>query len=227
MKTTITFLAVIAFGAVAYSQIAPVDGTEFGYDAKINEVIARVNTNEEDIAAIPAVLDEDDFASDSATQPPSQQSVEARIDTKLAEVDSVNLEQDSATLTADNIATGIIYTGEDAGETIAQWLAVSYDTTAGEFLLCQPDTFAEMDYEGLAYAASTNGNPISLVNDGYVRNDAWAWTAGDDIYVIANGVLTATKPTTAGDFYVRIARAISADEIKFYKTQVVLEVPTP
>jgi hypothetical protein len=45
-----------------------------------------------------------------------------------------------------------------------------------------------------------------------IRNDAWAWTAGGQIYLSATvGGLTQTAPATSGDKVQQVGFAISAD----------------
>jgi len=72
---------------------------------------------ESDVTAIPAVIDEDNMASNSATRPPSQQSVKAYVDAVPAVIDEDNMASDSATRPpsqqsakayTDNVGNGIM-----------------------------------------------------------------------------------------------------------------------
>ncbi len=56
-----------------------------------------------------------------------------------------------------------------------------------------------------------------LLKSGYVRNDAWNWTKGQLLYVspATAGLITATKPTTAGQRIQIVGYAVSPDVIYF------------
>lgn len=177
------------------------------------------------------VLDEDDFSSNSATQPPSQQSVEARIDTKLAALDSVNIGQSADTATDgplenDHSWSGIVRQFGDAGETVTFGKAVYWDYTDNEYKLCQPTSAETMAWVGICVNESvTDGNPLSYVNDGALRDDTYDFATTGPLYVIADGVLTNTKPTTEGHYFSVIARPNSADVLVFDQSRKVYHVP--
>ena len=53
---------------------------------------------------------------------------------------------------------------------------------------------------------------MSVLVEGTVRNDAWAWTPGGTIYVSATpGGLTQTPPATSGDKVQQVGFALTAD----------------
>jgi hypothetical protein len=115
------------------------------------------------------------------------------------------------TLASDDSYAGRAITGVNAGATIAQWEAV-YMGSGGEWLLADAtdDTAAPM--RGLAAEAGTDGNPMTVVTEGVIRNDAWAWTIGGAIYLsTAAGGLTQTAPNATGEIVQPVGFAITAD----------------
>ncbi len=118
----------------------------------------------------------------------------------------------SLSLTADDTCTGLTYMDSTAGETIAQWETVYYDSAADEWLLSDADAPGEWPARGLAIAASTDGNALTVLHDGTVRNDAWNWTPKSNIYHSDTpGGLTQTALTTSGDCHQLVGWARSAD----------------
>lgn len=116
-----------------------------------------------------------------------------------------------AALGTDNTFTGTQIVGRNAGATIAQWEAV-YPGAAGTWLLADANGTGTYPARGLAAAAGTDGNPLSVVVKGTVRNDAWNWTPGGTIYLSATpGALTQSAPATSGDKVQQIGFALTAD----------------
>lgn len=66
-------------------------------------------------------------------------------------------------------------------------------------------------------AMETGTGSKKVFNQGYIRNDAWAWTVGDIIYVsgVAAGSLTQTAPTISGALVQVIGVATHADRMFF------------
>lgn len=261
MKTKLTFLLALATCALSYSQVTYSDlPSTSDIDivtptvTSLNEAKTAIDANATAIAAIPAVIDEDNFASDSATRPASQQSVKAYVDAaaalkanadgsnltvptattgtnttqaastafvqqEIGNIDSINLEYSASTasgapLESDNSYSGPIFSGLNGGATIAQWDVVYFDGTAGEFLLADADGSGTRLAFGLAVAATTDGNPISIIREGFIRNDAYAWTPGARLYLSTTaGAITATAPSTSGDTVKEVGLAITADII--------------
>lgn len=121
----------------------------------------------------------------------------------------------SRTLGTDDTWHGFAISNINAGATIAQWEAVYYDFTAGEWLLADANGSSTYPSQGLAVAASTDGNALSVMTHGIVRNDAWNWSAGP-IYLSATaGGLTQTAPSTAGDKVQVVGFAVTADVAYF------------
>ena len=114
----------------------------------------------------------------------------------------------------DDTYQGQVITGRNAGATIAQWEAVYLDS-AGTWQLADADGSGTFPCRGLAVAAYTNGNAATVIDNGVVRNDAWAWTVGGDIYLSTTaGGLTQTAPSTSGNRVQKIGYALSADSIR-------------
>jgi hypothetical protein len=113
---------------------------------------------------------------------------------------------------ADDTYAGRAITGVNAGATIAQWEAV-YMGSGGEWLLADATDDTAAPCRGLAAAAGTDNNPLTVVTEGVIRNDAWAWaTLGAPIYLsTTTGGLTQTAPSAAGEIVQPVGFAITAD----------------
>ena len=76
-----------------------------------------------------------------------------------------------------------------------------------------------------AIAISTGTGSKAVLFEGFVRNDAWAWTAGSPLYVSATvGTFTHTAPSTSGQQVQKIGYAYSADVIYFKPDLLIIEV---
>lgn len=114
----------------------------------------------------------------------------------------------------DDTYEGQAITGRNAGATIAQWEAV-YLGSGGTWLLADANGSGTYPCRGLATAAYVDTNAAVVIDNGTVRNDAWNWTIGGDIYLSATaGGLTQTAPSTSGDKIQKIGYALSADTIR-------------
>jgi hypothetical protein len=113
---------------------------------------------------------------------------------------------------SDDTWGGRSITGVNAGATIAQWEAV-YMGSGGEWLLADATDDTTAPCRGLAVAAGTDNNPMTVLTEGVVRNDAWNWTTlGGAIYLSTTaGGLTQTAPSAAGEIVQQVGFAISAD----------------
>lgn len=113
----------------------------------------------------------------------------------------------------DNTYEGRVITGRNWGTTVAQWNTVYLDSS-GTWQLADANGTSTYPCRGLAVAAGTSGNPGTVIYDGVVRNDAWAWTPGGDIYLSTTaGGLTQTVPSAAGDKVQCIGYALTADSM--------------
>lgn len=65
----------------------------------------------------------------------------------------------------------------------------------------------------------TTGNPATYLLMGIARNDAWAWTVGERVYLSTTGTtgntMTQTAPSGTDDCVVVIGTATHADRILF------------
>lgn len=118
---------------------------------------------------------------------------------------------------ADDTYTGENITGFNATATIAQWESV-YLTTTG-WALTDADAAATAGgvMLGLASAAGTNGNALTVVTRGIVRNDGWTWSAaGKPLYLSTTaGALTETAPSGTDDVVRVVGYTLSDDCIYF------------
>lgn len=113
---------------------------------------------------------------------------------------------------SDNTYTGRAIEGVNAGQTISQWQAVRMGS-GGEWLIADAIGSGAGGMHGLAATAGTDNNPLTVVTEGVVRNDAWNWVVGGDLYLGESGALTQTQPSTAGDIVQKVGFAITADVI--------------
>ncbi len=118
-------------------------------------------------------------------------------------------------LGTDDTWSGTSITNFNGGETISQWSLVRVHSD-GEFHLADADAAGEFPAIGIASISSTDGNPINVIVQGVVRNDAWNWTVGGSLYLSATaGDITQTAPTTSGHAVQRVGVALSADSAYF------------
>lgn len=144
------------------------------------------------------------------------------------DVDATNLNVStvaiSRTLGTDDTYSGIVIADINGGATIAQWEAVYYSFSDGEWMLADANGTSTYPAQGLAVAATTNGAAATVLIQGFVRNDAWNWSAGP-IYLSATpGALTQTAPATSGDKVQVVGFAITADVAYFHFNQDYVEV---
>lgn len=134
------------------------------------------------------------------------------LDTDGSTALAVNGASFSGALGTDDTYNGDLIIGLNAGETVAQWELVRMNSVDSEFHLADADAAGEFPARGLAVAASTDGNSITVLVQGTVRNDAWNWTVGGQIYLSTTaGGLTQTAPSTSGNVVQVVGWAVSAD----------------
>lgn len=119
----------------------------------------------------------------------------------------------------DDTFTGETMSGLLAGDTIAQWDLVYLDSTSGRFEFTDADATATAGPVAIymATAAGTDGNALTVLRQGIVRNDGWTWTgAGKPLYVSTTaGGLTETAPSGTGDVVRVVGYTLSDDCIDF------------
>lgn len=117
----------------------------------------------------------------------------------------------------DHAACTINYMEATAGETLTIMDCVCYQSD-GKFDQADADTAAEAQGKlGIALTgASSDGDTFIVVFKGLIRDDTWAWTTGDEIFVSGTaGGLTSTKPAGGGDTVRSVGYAYDADTIWF------------
>lgn len=119
----------------------------------------------------------------------------------------------------DDTYTGENMTGLNAGDTIAQWDAVYLDSSSGRWEFTDADAAATAGgvLVGLAAAAGTDGNPLTVVLRGVIRNDGWTWTTvGAPLYLSTSpGAITQTAPSGTDDVIRVVGYVLSDDCIYF------------
>lgn len=121
----------------------------------------------------------------------------------------------------DDTYQGDVTVGLNAGATIAQWDAV-YLNSSSQWVLADADGSGTFPARGLAVSSGTSDNPLSVLKRGIVRNDAWSWTPGGDIFLSTTaGGLTQTAPANAQ----RVGYAKTADVAEFDFTSAALVLP--
>jgi len=120
--------------------------------------------------------------------------------------------QIATVLATDDTHQGYTLAGNNAGATIAQWDAV-YLGASFQWLLADANGSGTFPAIGLAVAAGTSGNPLTVLKRGTARNDAWNWSPGSIWLDVTAGALTQTPPATTGDKVQYMGFATSADSM--------------
>ncbi len=96
---------------------------------------------------------------------------------------------------------GFIISGVNAGETISAGEIVYMDGTTNEWMLADANAAGEFPAIGMAAAAGTDGNPMSVMVRGVARLDSWSWTnEGVKLYLGETpGTMTETAPSDDND----------------------------
>jgi len=120
----------------------------------------------------------------------------------------------------DHTATGFTHSGLNAGETTTIMDLLYLNESDGEWHMANAVTASSAEAKGLlaiGLAAGTDTTALKVAMPGsYVRDDTWAWTIGDELYVgETNGTITATAPSTSGDTVRKVGFAVTADVIYF------------
>lgn len=124
----------------------------------------------------------------------------------------------SVSLGTDDTFTGTVIKDLNAGETITQWdlIRISSD---GKLYQADANAAGEFPAWGIATAAGTADNALTILLQGTVRNDGWSWTVGGLIYLSTTaGGLTQTAPSTTGDAVQVVGVATTATTAYFIFT---------
>lgn len=124
---------------------------------------------------------------------------------------TVMLDSVSASLGTDDTYQGLTVAGLNNSGGVTQWDVV-YLNSSSAWVLADANGSGTYPAIGLATATASTGNATTVIYSGTVRNDAWAWTIGGNIYVsAAAGSLTQTAPSTTGDKVQVVGVALTAD----------------
>ena len=168
-----------------------------------------------DVSGNTWVVNEDDMSSDLDTKVPTQQSVKAYVDGQTP------LEL-TASPSGDLTASGITTTMTVDANTVGVTSALHLDTD-GNYIEADANAAATMPCMALALETGTGSKQVLL--SGFIRNDAWAWTVGGEVYVSDTvGTLTQTAPSGSGDQVQRVGIATHADRLYFNPDLTVIEI---
>lgn len=114
------------------------------------------------------------------------------------------------TLASDDTYRGFVRSGLNSGG-VTQWDAV-YMNGSSQWVIADANGTGTYPVRGIAVATVSTGNATTVLSRGTIRNDAWNWTPGGNIYLSATaGGLTQTAPSTTGDIVQVIGYALDAD----------------
>jgi len=118
----------------------------------------------------------------------------------------------------DDRHNGDLLIGLNAGENITQWDVVYVDSSDGEYHQADADAAGEYPVRGFAVSAGTDGNPLTIIDKGVIRNDDWDWYAssvGKELYLSDTpGGITTNAQTDASDCGQVVGWVLSDDEIR-------------
>lgn len=116
----------------------------------------------------------------------------------------------NAALPVDDTYCGTTITGLNAGATIAQWELVVLNSSS-KWVLADANGAGLFPARGIAVAAGTNNNPLTVLVHGTVRNDGWsAWTVGGQLYLSGTaGAITQSAPAVSGDHTQQVGFALA------------------
>ena len=136
---------------------------------------------------------------------------------------------------SDDTYGGIVITGRNAGEDIAQWDLVYMDDTADEWMLADADVSGEFPAVGAAANCSggggwpcQDGEAMEVLVHGVIRNDGWTWSGnGKRLYLsdATPGALTESAPATSTDCLQIKAYSLDDDHVILLPTMDYTLVP--
>lgn len=105
-----------------------------------------------------------------------------------------SLTASQTTFDGTDVSSAVTEDTTNSGSTVA-FGDVCYMAADGELTLAAPET-ATTPAIAMALEAGTDGVANEWLYQGHVRNDAWSWTVGGELYLAAAGGMTQTVPTT-------------------------------
>ena len=95
---------------------------------------------------------------------------------------------------------------------------------AADFHYDEADASAAATMRCTAMALETGTGSKDVLLEGFIRNDAWDWSAGDIYVSLTTGGLTQTAPSASGEQVQVVGWAYSADIMYFKPSSTVLEI---
>lgn len=123
----------------------------------------------------------------------------------------------------DDTAYGETMAGILAGDTIAQWDLVYLDSSSGRWELADADAIGTAGnvLVGLAMTSGTDGNALTVLLKGIVRNDGWTWTgAGKVLYASTTAAAMSETAVSGEDDVVRVLGHTLSDDCIFFNPSV-------
>ncbi len=117
----------------------------------------------------------------------------------------------NAAPSSDDTYTGTVIEGRVNSGGVTQWDAV-YLNSSSQWVKADASSDAAAPARGLATTTQLTTVAVNVLVHGVVRNDAWAWTPGQPIYLSETaGALTQTVPVTSGAIVQAVGFALTAD----------------
>ena len=121
----------------------------------------------------------------------------------------------AAHLTNDTF-TGTRVIGKNNSGGVSQWDIV-YLNSSSDWVLADANGSGTYPVCGIVTATAAGGASTSVLVNGTVRHDAWAWTPGLPIYLSTTaGALTQTAPSGSGEQVQEVGFALDADRAFFH-----------
>jgi len=163
-----------------------------------------------------------DADADVLTVPTGTTNVSIAGNLSLSDASSVNI---STPLLAGADHT---YTGLSAqmlaGGAISAFDLVCIHTTTQEVVEADASAYATARVLGIAPAAISDTATGTILLQGFIRDDTWAWTAGSTLYLSETaGAMTHTAPSTDGAFVLVVGVALSPDVVYINPSMDVIE----
>ena len=111
-----------------------------------------------------------------------------------------------------------------AGGAISAFDLVCVHTTTQEVVEADASAYATARVIGIAPAAISDTATGTVLLQGFIRDDTWAWTAGSTLYLSETaGAMTHTAPSTDGAFVLVVGVALSPDVVYINPSMDVIE----
>jgi len=111
-----------------------------------------------------------------------------------------------------------------AGGAISAFDLVCVHTVTQEVVEADASAYATARVIGIAPAAISDTATGTILLQGFIRDDSWAWTAGSTLYLSETaGAMTHTAPSTDGAFVLVVGVALSPDVVYINPSMDVIE----